>query len=518
MEGGKIINSSDLHEGNTLLEWVAGSSERKTLLIISFVLILLQFWGLKYLYPFPNFLPDSYSYLEAAYNNQLINVWPIGYSKFLRLFSCFTKSHVVLVLFQYLFLYCSIFYFVLSTAHQLSFGKWLLRIMLAMSVLNPLIFFISNFISSDAIFAGLSILWLTQLFQIIARPTRRLFLYHGVVLLLAFTFRYNAIYYPLISMITIMFTAAPFRHKITGCLTVALLIGSFMLITIREYKTATGMAQFSAFGGWQMASNALYAYAHVKPEGAETMPARFRPLQQVVFHHNDSLWRIKYRPDGELGIYYLWEESAPLKRFLGVKYKTDSSTNNLARWTSMAPLYFDYGLYLIAHHPKAYLRHYLLPNMKNYYVPPIEFLGIFNMISDRVQPVAKDWFGMKSDKIYKKTSGILIKETQNLPVALAVINLLYVLCFLAFLYLGLHKKISRQTMRIIWYFMAIWVCNFGFSVLASPIVMRYQVFPFVTTVTFLLFLLHFIIQETRSSVATKVTAEEEMELYQRAYN
>jgi len=73
-------------------------------------------------------------------------------------------------------------------------------------------------------------------------------------------------------------------------------------------------------------------------------------------------------------------------------------------------------------------------------------------------------------------------------------------------------------MRIIWYFMAIWVCNFGFSVLASPIVMRYQVFPFVTTVTFLLFLLHFIIQETRSSVATKVTAEEEMELYQRAYN
>src|SRR5690606_7000897 len=72
-------------------KWIWESREGRQLLTVSGTVILIQFIIFKYLYPFPNFLPDSYSYMEAAFNNQFINMWPIGYSKFLRLFSVFTK-------------------------------------------------------------------------------------------------------------------------------------------------------------------------------------------------------------------------------------------------------------------------------------------------------------------------------------------------------------------------------------------------------------------------------------------
>lgn len=63
------------------------------------------------LYPFPNFLPDSYSYIDAAYNNVNINMWPVGYSKFLRLISVFNRSDTGLVIVQYVLLQLAILFF-----------------------------------------------------------------------------------------------------------------------------------------------------------------------------------------------------------------------------------------------------------------------------------------------------------------------------------------------------------------------------------------------------------------------
>ena len=69
---------------------------------------LLQFIIFKFKYPFANYMPDSYSYIEAAYNNTDVNMWPVAYSKFLRLFSVLTHSDKILVGFQYLFLQISL--------------------------------------------------------------------------------------------------------------------------------------------------------------------------------------------------------------------------------------------------------------------------------------------------------------------------------------------------------------------------------------------------------------------------
>src|SRR6186713_2289242 len=76
----------------------------KAYLITAFAAFLLQFILFKIRYPYANYMPDSYSYLEAAFTNADVNMWPVAYSKFLRLISVFTHSDKILIGVQFLFL------------------------------------------------------------------------------------------------------------------------------------------------------------------------------------------------------------------------------------------------------------------------------------------------------------------------------------------------------------------------------------------------------------------------------
>jgi hypothetical protein len=96
-------------------QWLWKDKENKRLLWLSSFVLVVSFTWLKILYPYPNFMPpDSYSYLEAANKNEFINIWPIGYSRFLRLVSSFSSSHMVLVVLQYLLLQTGLLYFLFT--------------------------------------------------------------------------------------------------------------------------------------------------------------------------------------------------------------------------------------------------------------------------------------------------------------------------------------------------------------------------------------------------------------------
>src|ERR1035437_7307470 len=137
---------------NPFNQWLRTEPENQRLLGFCAIATLLSIICLKLIYPYPNFMPpDSYSYVDAAYNNQFINMWAIGYSKFLRLISSFTNSHLILIIIQYLLLQTCILYFLFTIRYLLSPGKWLFRILVCFSVMNPLIPQISNFVSSDAL-------------------------------------------------------------------------------------------------------------------------------------------------------------------------------------------------------------------------------------------------------------------------------------------------------------------------------------------------------------------------------
>lgn len=470
--------------------------ENKILLILSILMAGVLLFAIFKLYPFPNFLPDSYSYMDAAFNNLNISMWPIGYSKFLRLISVFNRSDTALVIIQYSLLQIAILFLLFSIRYLLQVGKWTMRILFILLVLNPLWLYIANFVSSDALFAAFSLLWLTSLFWLLYRPTSKMWIFHALVLGFVFSVRYNALYYPIISILVVLLVKGAIKEKLLRLAIIIVPVGWFLLYTTLTFKDRLGIATFSPFGGWQMGSNALFMYAHVPPANREPVPKQFARIHTIAVKHMDSLNRLKQRPDQELGIYYLWDEKAPLKLYLAQKYRKDSTTHYLKRWASVSNFYGQYGSWLIREHPGAFLRYYIWPNFINYYSPPTEFLGIYNMGSDTVDPGAVSWFGYKSNKVHHFSKNKNIIVTQFFPLLLAMINVIFFFGFLGFVVLGGFSKVSLYYRKVLWIMLLIWLSNLAFSVFASPIVLRYQAFPFIFTLVFGCLLLEFVIRQS----------------------
>ena len=477
-------------------QYIWHNRENRFSLLLSVVSALILFFIFKKLYPFPNFLPDSYSYIDAAFNNVNINMWPVGYSKFLRFISVFNRSDTGMALIQYMLLQASILFFLFTIRYLLQPGKWVMRILFIFLVLNPLWFFISNFVSSDALFAALSLLWLTSLFWILYQPGLRMLILHALVLGYVFSVRYNALYYPVISILVILMAHGTVKHKLVSLLIILLPVSWFVTYTTWTYAEKTGVAQFSAFGGWQMGSNALFMYAHVPEKTTGPVPAKFKTIHAITVKHMDSLKHVKQRPDNELGIYYLWDEQAPLKLYLAQKYKKDSTTPYLKRWSAVAPLYGQYGTWLIRQHPAAFARYYLLPNLVNYYSPSPEFLAIDNMGKDTVDQGAIMWFGYKKNKVTSLYKDRKIILTEYYPPILAMINIVFFLGFLGFLFLGGFAGVTTYYKKALLIMLLVWIANLVFSVAASPIVLRYQAFPFSITFAFGGLLLGYVIKES----------------------
>lgn len=490
------------------LKGIWRDKENRICLILSAVLEGVFLSVIIKLYPFPNFLPDSYSYMDAAFNNVNINMWPVGYSKFLRLISVFNRSDTGLVIIQYSLLQIAILFFLFSTRYLLQPSKWTLRILFVLLVLNPLWLYIANFVSSDALFATFSLLWLTSLFWLLYLPTGKMWIFHALVLGFVFSVRYNALYYPFISILVVLLAKGAIKEKLLRLAIVIVPVGWFLLYTTLTFKDRLGIATFSPFGGWQMGSNALFMYAHVPPANRKPIPKQFARIHTITVKHMDSLNRLKQRPDQELGIYYLWDDKAPLKLYMAEKYKRDSTTHYLKRWASVSNFYGQYGSWLIREHLGAFLRYYIWPNFINYYSPPTEFLGIYNMGSDTVDPGAVSWFGYKSNKVHHFSKNKNIIVTQFFPLLLAMINVIFFFGFLGFVILGGFSKVSPYYRTVLWIMLLIWLSNLAFSVFASPIVLRYQAFPFIFTLVFACLLLEFVI---RQSMQESKPAKEDVE-------
>ncbi|HEY8897638.1 MAG TPA: hypothetical protein VIM79_22585, partial [Niastella sp.] len=382
------------------IQWLMKDKENKQLIWFSVVIMAISFGWLKFMYPYPNFMPpDSYSYLDAAYKNEFINQWPIGYSKFLRLVSVFSRSHLILVVLQYLLLMASVLYLLFTIRYLLAPGKWLFRVLLIVSVVNPLLPHIANFVSSDCLFAALSLVWFTQLLWIIHHSYLRLFLFHSVILLLAFTVRFSSLWYPFISISIILLNTLPKRIKWLSIGSIAMPLLVFIGCTQYEYHKKTGATQYSAFGGWQMAANALYAYAH-SPKREVDIGFDPQELQEEVNHHMDSLDKLKYRPDQEIGIYYLWDPNSPLITYAKQQAQKDSINKvYFTKWAAMGPLYGKYGRWLIKEHPGLFLKHFAWPNLIRYYKPPPNFMGMYNLGDPKVDSIAVTWFNWKNNQL-----------------------------------------------------------------------------------------------------------------------
>ncbi|SEN72025.1 Protoporphyrinogen oxidase [Chitinophaga rupis] len=471
------------------IQWFFGN---KGLMIGTASLIILQFLLFKLLYPFANYMPDSYYYLEAAWNNSNINIWPIGYSKFLRIVNTFFRSDTALVFTQFLFFELTIVFYVVSMGYFLKMSRKLVLILIAALMLNPMIIFISNYVSADALFTSLSLLWFTQLLWLIYRPSASFIVLHGILLLALLSVRYNALYYPIISVLVLLAARVSWSYRLACFCWIAVLLGMFIKENKSEYRSFAGSAQFAPFSGWQLASNALFMYRRLDETVRVPVTDRFKGIDDEVRHHMDSLRALRHRPDSVLGTYYLW--SGPLKSHL--MRDPVASQDFFKAWSSVAPMYAAYGRYLIAKYPLQYVKYFLGANFLNYFYPSPEFMSVYNLKRDSVGTLAQTWFGYNNSKVKAYSmEPKLLKYSSALKM---VVEFLFILSCIGFTYYGFMKQLSKNQKVVIAIVGIVWGLNLLFSVMASPIVLRYQLFLMIIQVPIAVFFVKRITDEDQT--------------------
>ncbi|MCS3801043.1 NAD(P)-binding protein [Niastella sp. OAS944] len=502
-----------LNGPETFKDYIFHNKRNRIYLLISAAAILIQFAIFKYLYPFASFINgDSYVYLETAYHNLSINTYPIGYSMFLRLFSVFTKSDTALVGFQYISLHTSILFFLFTIFYFYRPGKSVQIILLVFFLLNPVFLYLANYVSSDTLFLTLSMIWFTLLLWIVHRSTLKIVIFQGVVMYLAFTVRYNALFYPLVTALAFMLSQQKLLLKLFGTSLGIFLIGLFIIHSGNKYKRLTGIRQFTPFSGWQMANNAMYAYRYVDSADRKPVPARFQVIDKMITTYFDSTRNPRKYPEEQIqaGTAYMWTWYMPLQKYKSNRFKNDSTSTELKQWASLGPLYADYGWFLIKQYPLTFIRYYIWPNTVKYYAPPVEFLEQYSTGKDSVNQIAKAWFGYKSLKISNRTGTFKVEVLGFLPILAGSLNVVFLFGIIGFLLLNGYKEIIYR--KGLWLIMALWSINFCFSVFASPIALRFQLFPIITSITFACLYIEYIAtmamqRETKASSMENITKQ-----------
>jgi hypothetical protein len=465
--------------------------------LLSAVLTTSAIWGaFKYFYPYPNVIFDSYYYVKAAALHWNYNAWPIGYSKFLDLFARLSSSSYLLVTFQYFLVEFSCLVFFFNWRAIFRPGKLVSTILFVLLFANPLLLFCCNFITSDALFIAVSLLWVTQLLYVIRRPMPYMAITHVLLLLMAFTIRYNALYYPLLGAVAFLISRSGTWFKVGGILTPLLLVGGFILFTRHEVAKGTGVAQFSAFGSWKLANDALYVYAHLPPDKPEDLPPRLRALDSDVRKYYDQFpepTSLAADDDFTSGSRYMYFLDAPLVTYMARTYPGEMPLflNTRPYW-QVAPLYQDYALYLIRRHPLAFARWFIWPNLGRYLLAPPEiFDSRYTFVLKYSGTYYHDLFHL--DAIY--TPPGLIKTGVQLMWRSAGIvrigHVIFIVGLFAFLFSGGFRQMKRTDGLCIIFVLTLWACDFCFSIVSAAIVLRYQLFVMVPELSMGLFFIEY---------------------------
>jgi len=458
----------------------------RLLLILSFTAMLIQFCVFKYFYPNAGFIDgDSYVYIDSAFWNLGINTYMVGYSMFIRLFSVFSTSDLALVAFQYFFIASAALLLLFTIFYFFKPFRVIKYALLPFIVINPLFLYMANYISSDGFFLALSLVWFSSLLWIINNPSKKLIIYSAILLFICFTVRYNALSYPFIFLLALLFTRTGIRAKLIGISLTVVLVGGFVAYNGAKYKELTGHWQYSPFSGWQLANNAMYAYKFV--DSAKRLPVakQYVKLDNMIRRYFDTTTNPFTHPEILLkaSTVYMWDPRSPLYAYRNSLFTKDTTASELKKWASMGPFYSEYGLYIIRKYPLYYLQYFIWPNTCKYYAPPVEFLDHYNSGEDSVKPPAKIWFKYTTLKAKVRTKDLNVSILNYYPILTGVINVLFLFSFLCLISVGFLKNKTpiRNSIILLTLF---WLGNAAFTILSSSAALRFQATPIILVTLF----------------------------------
>jgi len=439
----------------------------------------------KLIYPYPNMVLDSYYYILAAISHADVNAWAIGYSWFLRLFGAFSHSPMLLVIFQYCFLEAALLLFFLSFTMFFKLSLWSKRILFMLLFGNPLLLYTANFVMADALFISLSVLWITLLVWMVFKPKASLIWFHALVILLVFSVRYNALYYPFVATVTLLISQYSLRQKILGIILQFAVIGVFIAYTSIRVGAVSGQPQFSPFGNWKTANDALYMYGHIYQKKHDTIPHQFVTLDRLVregFTYDGKVDDLLDYTAPFYGSIYMFYNSSGLVQYKTLLYGEDTEFVNFTKMARVGPLYGQYGAWLIRKYPTAFLQYFVAPNACRYLFPPMEAfasLPPFFLRPDYLGHAARTWFGVKTLSTSKPAIQLrtyLLSPYQNLA---AFIHVLFLLSIIGYAAMKGFRSLPRTELLGFLVFSSFWLFDLGFSLTAAATVMRYEIFPLI---------------------------------------
>jgi hypothetical protein len=480
--------------------FVFKAAANKNYLSIALAGIAVQFIVFKICYPYADYFNDSYTYIDAAADHARISFRPIGYSRFLELIHAITTSDTTVVYIQFLTIQAGALFLFFTLQYFFRLNKIVSLVLLVALVFNPVVLYISNYISSDALFVGLSLLWIAQLIWIINQPKWHHLLLHAFLLFLIFNLRYAALYLPIISVFAIFLSGnKQWIYRLTA---IALsVIPIFIEIKIIQSitKKETGTEIFSAFSGWMAANNALHMYPYIEVHNADFASADCVEFNKIVKQYFDTL-PVQKRPYPIAGVSFIWGGAeTPLKKYMSQVREQKNINGYFDAWHAVAPVYAKFSQTLVKQHPFAFLKYFMWPNAKVYFAPPLESLLSYNEGHTTVGDVAVRWFRYKSENVTCVNKDVQGKLLAPIPWLFFLINIIFVASFITLIVRFKKTNISPALFRTLLLTAAFWVVNFLFSTYAAPIVFRFQLFPMIVYTAFSLIMLQLLTTDFRHS-------------------
>jgi len=448
--------------------------------ILQFIIFKMYYWGASYCI-------DSVEYLlQAHWNNEAYTLRSVGYSKFLWIFSLFSHSDLLIVTVQYVFVQLAGLFFLFTIYFCFQSGKIVKMVLAAFFICNPAPLYLANYILSDCIFMGLSLLWFAVLIRMIHHVESWQKYIVCILLLCLLALRYNAFYYPIITLLAVLFSSQRWPRKLIGIVVNWSLPVLFVIYVINKEYHKTGTRQFEPFSGWVLANNALIMYQHVADAKNEDVPERFLQLHKTVRAFMDTARIMQFRKSSsDIDPFYMWNTASPLRKYAESNWREKKQFDFYKAFHMQGVFYEQYGLNLIRKYPLLYLRYYVWPNGLLYCAPDLERLGFYIHTPANMSANIK---GIDSPDSLMA----LLKSSENVDVLkwypyfgfiINGLTLFMILEFLIYRDAAIGLKSHRN---ILWLMIFFWLANMVFSICASPVYLRFQIFPITIFFTFCL--------------------------------
>lgn len=344
-------------------------SRKIQLLLIAILLpaySLAIFFLLKY-YPVPHLTWDSFYYVKTSITHEY-GIRPSGYAYFLDWTYSISKSIKAVVLIQAALHYIATVLLLYTINEVLNIGKWLYFLLGLLLLLEPISLYHSNSILSDLLFAEMTIAALCCLVLYLKTQKLYLFLIHVLLIFCCIEIRHIGLFYPFFTCGILILFSKRSKRLIVNVAIILLVFASLYKWHVAENKKHYYVSVYSAFSGWTLANNALYALPYIHLDPSTISNKDIRDMHRFFTTYMDTT---SFKVDREtVGSGFLWEDKSPLN-VIRLKLIDSLHVDYNMSWYLCSPYFHYYGSYLIKHFPLAYWRAFIKPNSKSLYHPII---------------------------------------------------------------------------------------------------------------------------------------------------